>query len=393
MANRRGSGEGSIYQRQDGRWCAQVSLGYKPGGKPHRKLLYGKTRVDVSEAMKRTLRDQQLGLTIASEKQTVAQFLTDWLENSVKPKNKQLTYRSYEWIIRIHLIPGLGRLPLVKLTPQRLQAFINERHASGLSAATVKHINATLRAALSQAHRWQVVHQNAAKLITLPRSVRYEPTILTADQAKELLAFLRDHRHEALFTAALTLGLRRGETLGLRWCDIDLEKGTLQVCHSLERVKGEGLRLSEPKSDRAKRVLRIPQICLIALQKQKLVQDQERAWAGSKWHHDGFVFTTRLGTPMHPDEISHLFQKVLTDAGLPSVRFHDLRHSCATLLLSLGVPAKLVQETLGHSSYQLTMDTYSHMIPALRNEVADRMDEIFSTTVNEAVKTRTATIN
>jgi integrase len=281
----------------------------------------------------------------------------------------------------------------VKLTPQRLQAFINERHTSGLSAATVKHINATLRAALSQAHRWQVVHQNAAKLITLPRSVRYEPTILTADQAKELVAFLRDHRHEALFTAALTLGLRRGETLGLRWSDIDLEKGTLQVCHSLERVKGEGLRLSEPKSDRAKRVLRIPQICLIALQKQKLVQDQERAWAGSKWHHDGFVFTTRLGTPMHPDEISHLFQKVLTDAGLPSVRFHDLRHSCATLLLSLGVPAKLVQETLGHSSYQLTMDTYSHMIPALRNEVADRMDEIFSTTVNEAVKTRTATIN
>lgn len=216
MAGRRGSGEGSIYQRKDGRWCAQVSLGFKPGGKPHRKLLYGKTRAEVSEAMKRVLRDQQLGLTIASERQTLKQFLTDWLENTVKPKNKQLTYRSYEWIIRIHLIPGLGKLQLVHVTPQKLQAFINERSAAGLSAATVKHINATLRAALSQAHRWQLVHQSAAKLIALPRSVRYQPTILSSTQAKVLLTFVRGQRYEALFTVALTLGLRRGETLGLR---------------------------------------------------------------------------------------------------------------------------------------------------------------------------------
>jgi integrase len=393
MANRRGSGEGSIYQRQDGRWCAQVSLGYKPGGKPHRKLLYGKTRAEVSEAMKRTLRDQQLGLAITSDRQTLAQFLTDWLENTVKPKNKQLTHRSYEWIIRIHLIPGLGKLQLVQVTPQKLQAFINERSAAGLSAATVKHINATLRAALSQAHRWQLVQQNAAKLVTLPRSVRYQPTILNPTQAKELLAFVRGQRYEALFTVALTLGLRRGETLGLRWCDVDLEKGILNVRHSLERVKGEGLRLSEPKSERAKRQLRIPQLCLMALLNHRATQDQEREWAGSKWQDGGFVFTTGSGTPMHPDDISRLFPTVLKAAKLPKVRFHDLRHSCATLLLSLGVHAKLVQETLGHSSYQLTMDTYSHMIPALRNEVADRMDEILSTTVNEAVKTSGTAIN
>jgi integrase len=392
MAKHRGSGEGTIYQRKDGRWCAQVSLGYK-SGKPVRTLVYGKTRASVSEAMKRTLRDQQLGLTITSERQTVSQFLTDWLENTVKPKNKQLTHRSYEWIIRVHLIPGLGRLPLVKLTPQKLQAFINERHAAGLSAATVKHINATLRAALSQAQRWQMVHQNAAKLVTLPRSVRYQPTILSPTKAKTLLTFVRGQRYEALFTVALTLGLRRGEALGLRWCDVDLDKGTLNVCHSLERVKGEGLRLSEPKSDRANRQLRIPQICLLALMSHRVTQDKERQWAGSKWKENGFVFTTGLGTPMHPDDISRLLPMVLKAAQLPRVRFHDLRHSCATLLLSLGVHAKLVQETLGHSSYQLTMDTYSHMIPALRNEVADRMDEIFSVAVSTAVKTSEEVIN
>jgi integrase len=393
MANRRGSGEGSIYKRQDGRWCAQVSLGYKPGGKPHRKLLYGKTRSEVSESMKRTLRDQQLGLSITSERQTVAQFLSDWLENTVKPKNKQLTYRSYEWIIRIHLSPGLGRLPLVKLTPQRLQVFLNERHAAGLSAATVKHINATLRAALSQAQRWQIVHQNAAKLVTLPRSVRYQPTILTADQAKDLLRFLRGHRYEALFTVALTMGTRRGETLGLRWRDVDLENGRLEVRHSLESVKGLGLRLSQPKTERAKRTLRIPQVCVAALVKQKLAQLSQKQWAGSKWGDGDFVFTSSLGGPVQPDEVSHVFPEILEEAKLPRVRFHDLRHTCASLLLSLGVPAKLVQETLGHSTYQLTMDTYSHMIPALRDEVANRMDEIFPTTVNEAVKPGITQIN
>jgi integrase len=295
--------------------------------------------------------------------------------------------------VRIHLIPWLGKLQLVQVTPQKLQVFINERSAAGLSAATVKHINAALRAALSQAHRWQLVHQNAAKLVTLPRSVRYQPTILTPEQARELLAFVRGRRYEALFTVALTMGLRRGEILGLRWIDLDLDRGLLNVRHSLERVKGEGLRLAEPKSERAKRQLRIPQICLMALLSHRVTQNKERQWAGNKWQDDGFVFTTGLGTPMHPDDISRLLPTVLKAAKLPKVRFHDLRHSCATLLLSLGVHPKLVQETLGHSSYQLTMDTYSHMIPALRNEVADRMDEILSTTVSEAVKPSGEAIN
>jgi len=263
------------------------------------------------------------------------------------------------------------------VTPQKPQAFLNERSAAGLSSATVKHINATLRAALSQAHRWQLVQQNAAKLITLPRSVRYAPSILSPSQARDLLTFVRGQRYEALFTIALTLGLRRGETLGLRWCDVDLEKGILNIRHSMERVKGEGPRLAEPKSERAKRLLRIPQVCLMAMLNHRVIQAKERDWAGSKWQDGDFVFTTGLGTPMHPDDVSRLFPTVLKAAKLPKVRFHDLRHSCATLLLSLGVHAKLVQETLGHSSYQLTMDTYSHMIPALRNEVADRMDEIF----------------
>jgi integrase len=342
MAKRRGSGEGSIFQRKDGRWCGQIWLGYKQNGLANRKIVYGKTRSEVSESLKRLLRDQQMGLRIANDRQTLSSFLTDWLENTVKPKNKQLTVRSYDWIIRIHIVPQLGRLPLAKLTPQRLQLFINERHGSGLSATTVKHINATLRAALSQAQRWQLVHQNAAKLITLPRSAPYLPSILTPEQAKQLLEFLDGHKHEALLNVALTMGLRRGEVLGLRWSDIDLVSRSMSVRHSLERVRGQGLQLSEPKSVRSKRSLTIPQVCANALARHKVSQEKTRTWAGTKWKNTDFVFTSDIGTPLHPDDVSRLLPKILDEAKLPRVRFHDLRHSCASLLLSLGVPAKLV---------------------------------------------------
>lgn len=269
MAKRRGSGEGSIFQRKDGRWCGQIWLGYKNNGVPNRKMVYGKTRSEVSETLKRLLRDQQMGLRIENDRQTIGAFLTNWLENTVKPKNKQLTVRSYDWIIRIHIAPQLGKIPLIKLTPQRLQQFINDRHASGLSATTVKHINATLRAALSQAQRWQLVHQNVAKLVTLPRGTRYLPSILTPEQAKSLLEFLDGHKHEALFNVALTMGLRRGEVLALRWSDVDLTSRLMTVRHSLERVRGEGLQLSEPKSARSKRSLTIPQVCAHALARRK----------------------------------------------------------------------------------------------------------------------------
>lgn len=220
----------------------------------------------------------------------------------------------------------------------------------------------------------------------LPRSVQYEATILSPDQAKAFLTYLIGDRYEALFTMALTMGLRRGELLALRWGDVDLKKASLRVQHSLEHVKGEGVRLSEPKSEKAKRTLRIPQICVTSLTAHRAAQKSQREWAGTKWKDGDFIFTTGVGTPLQPDIISHVFPLALEAAKLPKIRFHDLRHSSASLLLSLGVPAKLVQETLGHSSYQLTMDTYSHMIPALHNEVADRMDDLFSSTVNEAVK-------
>lgn len=384
MAKRRGDGEGSIYQAVDGRWRAEVSLGYKPDGKVKRKIIYGRTRADVSASLKKTLREQQLGINVRPERQTLSDFLQIWLEGTVAPKNRPQTLRSYQWIIESHLKPGLGKLSLEKLGPQRVQDFLAERHASGLSAGTVKHIRATLRAALSQAHRWQLVHQNAAKLVTVPRGERYKPTVLTPEQARVFLAAAKSHRNGSLLTTAITLGLRRGEILGLRWTDVDLQEGMLHVRHSLEREKGAGLRLSPPKSERAKRSLRLPAITLQALVEQRDRQEVDRQWAGSRWKDLDFIFTTSIGSPLPPEKVNGELSAVLTAAKLPKIRFHDLRHTSATLLLSLGVHPKLVQETLGHSTFQLTMDTYSHMMPTLRNEVADRMDSVFAPTPTNA---------
>ena len=388
MGRRRGSGEGSIYHAKDGRWRGEISLGYKPDGRPRRKILYARTRSELASEMTRVLREVQIGHNVAPGKQTIEQLLTQWLEQIIRKNRKPDTYRSYEWIVRVHLIPHLGKMQVDKLTPQQVQTFLNERHDSGLNAGTVRHINATLRAALSRAQKWQLVHLNVAKLVTLPQGKKYKPTVLSPDQAKRLLKATEDHKYSALFVVALSLGLRRGEVIGLKWSDINLGRGELRVSGALGRVKGIGLQMGEPKSNSSKRTLMLPKMCLAALERQRVLQEEQRRWSGSKWKEDDYVFTSTDGGPILPETVTREFAEALNTAKLPAMRFQDLRHSCATLLLVQGVHPKLVQATLGHSSFQLTMDTYSHILPALKNEVASRMDDIFSTPTKTPTKTR-----
>jgi integrase len=393
MAKKRGRGEGSIYRTKDGRWRGEISLGYKPDGRPRRCILYGRTRAEVASEMTCKLRDLQKGLNVAPGKQTVAQFLKYWLDEVVKPNRRADTHRSYEWIVRVHLTPHLGKIQLDKLTAQWVQMFLNERHRSGLSANTVKHINATLRAAFSKAQKEGLLDRNVAKLVNLPFAEKYIPQVLDPVGAKKLLAATSEHQHSALFSVALSLGLRRGEVIGLRWRDVDLVANELRVRSSLARVKGSGMVLGEPKSRSAKRVLRLPRVCSAALLKQKRQQEEQRKWAGSAWVDSDYVFTNSRGGPLAPEVVTREFASALEGAGLPPIRFHDLRHSCATLLLVQGVHPKLVQDTLGHSSFQLTMDTYSHMLPSLKTEVASKMDDIFSVPTKSPTKRARHAIN
>jgi integrase len=397
MPKKRGCGEGSIYRMADGRWRAAISNGYR-NGKPVRKVYTAATRGEVKDKLTKALRDQQMGLPIVGEKETVANFLKHWLEHVAANNVRPSTLESYRWITEKHLVPGLGRYALAKLTAQEIQAFLNERLKGGrqphtkrtkkpqepvapanpsLSPRTVQHIHATLRTALDQALRWNLVARNVASLVDAPRVRRQEVQPYTPEEAKGLLATVATDRLEALYSAAMALGLRQGEALGLQWPDVDFAAGALTVRNSLQRVKGK-LTLVEVKAQRSRRTITLPQVAISALVRHRARQEQERSFAGERWQQTGFIFTTTIGTPLDGTTVTHRFQAMLKDAGLRRIRFHDLRHTCATLLLAQGVHPRVIMEILGHSQIAITMNLYAHVIPAMQKDVAAQMDAVLA---------------
>jgi len=371
---RRGANEGTIRERKDGRWEARVVL-TRPDGRRTRRSLLGRTRAEVRDKLQAALRAEAAGLPSVGERLTVGSFLATWLHDAVRATVRPKTYESYASIVRIHLQPGIGRFPLARLTPQQVQAFLNAEAASGLAPRTVAYIRAVLRQALRQAERWGMVSRNVARLVEPPRVPRREVRPFSPDQARQFVDAIQGDRLEALYLVALGLGLRQGEILGLAWDDIDLVAGTLTVRHALQRVNGK-LELVEPKSTTSHRVVALPAFVAEGLRAHRTRQRTERLIAGSRWHNDqrGLVFTTSVGTPMDGIAVTRRFQALLATAGLPRQRFHDLRHACASLLLAQGVAPRVVMETLGHSQISLTLNTYSHVIPALGRAAAEQMD-------------------
>lgn len=375
MAGKRGHGEGTIFKRRDGRWCAELYLGIAKDGKRQTWRTYGDTRREVADALSKVIDERRRGQSIVIEKQTLAEFLNHWLTNSVKPSVRPLTYESYEVNVRVHILPELGRHELTKLAPQHVQHWLNERVGAGLAPRTVQYAHAVLRRALNQALKWGLVHRNVATLVDVPRVVRPEVQPFTPEQARLFLSAAAGDRLRALYTVAITTGLRQGELLGLRWEDLDFETATLRVRVALQRVDG-GWRLVEPKTPKSRRVIGLPAIALAALREHCDLQDAERRHAGERWEERRLVFTTGTGRPLDGPNVTHQFQHLLVRAGLPRLRFHDLRHTCASLLLADGIPPRVIMETLGHSQISLTMNTYAHVMPALQREAAKRMDEL-----------------
>ncbi len=377
MGKRRGQNEGSIYKRGDGRWVGVISLGYK-NSKRHRKSFYGETRREVQEKLTAALRSHQQGLPPPPERQTVGQFLEYWLAQSVKLSVRSLTYEGYRLHVRNHIVPALGRIRLTKLTAQDVQELLNDKLREGYAPRTVQYMHAVLRRALVQAFKWGLVAQNVATLVDRPQVRRPEVKPFDPEQARALLVAVKGDRLEALYSVALAVGLRRGEALGLHWDDVDLDAGTLRVRRTLQRVDGK-LRLETTKTDRSRRTIALPQTVAVALRVHRARQLRERLAAGSRWQETGFVFTTGIGTPLEPRNVTRHFRNVLTKTGLPLKRFHDLRHTCASLLLVQGVHPRVVMEILGHSQISMTMDTYSHVMPVLQHEAASQMDALLVT--------------
>jgi integrase len=257
---RRGHGEGSIYQRKDGRWAASISL---EGRK--RKTFYGRTRKEVQERLKVALHEQQQGMLVTGPQQTVAQYIEYWLENVHKPTIRTLSYVKYQGLVRWHIVPELGYIQLQKLSPQHLQSLYAKKLGDGLSPKTITDIHNLLHKALDNAVRWSLISRNACDAVSPPRKKRFETHPLNTEQVRKLLDTARGHPREALIVLALATGMRRGELLGLKWQDINFDTGTLQVRRVLTYVGRQGYIEAEPKTEKSRRSIVLAPFALEAL--------------------------------------------------------------------------------------------------------------------------------
>jgi integrase len=369
---KRGNGEGSISRRKGGGWCAQYVVYTSEGRK--RRTLYGKTRQEVATKLSKALADREGGLTFDAGNLTVGEYLARWLSDSVKGTVRFSTFERHEQIARRHIRPTLGQVKLKSLTPAHVRGLIGEKLGTGLAPATVRKIHSTLHKALLQAVADGLIPRNAAD-VKAPRPAADEMRPLSEVEARAFLETARGDRFESLYVLAITTGLRRGELLGLRWDDADLERGTLRVGRALVREGGRHT-LGETKSRRGRRQVNLTARTVSALKAHRKRQLQERIKLTGLYEDRGLIVATSVGTPVNPENlVERSFKPLLKGTGLPEIQFHDLRYTCATLLLGRGVHPKLVQELLGHANIAMTLDTYSHYLPSMADAAAGAMGE------------------
>ena len=369
---RRGHGEGSIYQRKDGRWAATITL---EGQK--RKTFYGKNRKEVQEKLRVALNEQKQGMLVTGPQQTVKQYLEHWFEDVHKPTLRVSSYVRYRSLLRNHILPVLGDIQVQKLTAQHVQALYARKAKEGLSSKSIQNIHGLLHKALDNAVKWGLVSRNVCNVVSTPRLIRHEIHPLTREQAQKFLEKVRGQKLEAILTLALTTAMRRGELLALRWQDINFEAMSLHVSRTVSRIAGHGYVENDPKTSRSRRMIMLPPFTIEMLIQHRLDQEKARLKAGVRWKDQGLVFSNTHGGYLHPDYLLVKFHRLLKEIGLPDMRLHDLRHSAATILLSMGVHPKVVQEILGHSQISMTMDIYSHVLPSMQKEAMGKLNDLF----------------
>jgi integrase len=371
---KRGNGEGSITRRKGGGWSAQYVVYTSEGRK--RRTLYGKTRAEVAAKLSKALADREGGLVFDAGNLTVGEYLDRWLKDSVRGTVRISTFERHEQIIRAHLMPSFGRMKLKALTPAHVRSLHREKLDAGLAPATVRKIHSTLHKALSQAVADGLIPRNAAD-VKAPRPAPEEMRPLSEAEARTFLDAARGDRFEPLYVLAITTGLRRGELLGLRWDDADLSeaRGTLRVGRALVREGGRYI-LGETKTKRGRRRVNLTPRTVTALKAHRKRQLEERVRLAGLYEDHGLIFASENGTPLNPENlVKRSFKPLLKRAGLPEIRFHDLRHTCATLLLSRSVHPKMVQELLGHATIAMTLDTYSHYLPSMGDQASGAMGD------------------
>ncbi len=368
MVGRRGNGEGSITQREDGNWRGQLWL----YGRRH--SVSGKTRREVQNKLRDLRNDADKGIVVAKTTMTLGDYLADWVAGDVRRTRKPTTARNYSDMVRLYITPTLGKTPLARLQPEHVERLHTAMLDDDLSPKTIRIAHNVLNAALRKAVGRGTIARNVCADVRPPRLIHTEIEWFDAEQARHLRTVSADNRWGPLIAVALASGMRQGELLGLQWGDVDLESGVLHVSRQLRR---DG-QLVELKSDKHRRGIDIAGTTIAALRRLKREQNEERLLVGQAWEQRNLVFCTHVGRPLNWRNVTRAYKRMLVTAGLPDRRFHALRHTNATLLLLQGVHPKIVQERLGHSSISITLDIYSHVLPRLGSEAAGRLDLLFA---------------
>jgi len=382
MAKKRSNGEGSICRRSDGTWQAQATVGFDPAtGKSKRKTFYGKTRKEVVDKMQKVLVEFKTGNYIEPTALTIGQWLDDWHQGR-KPHISENTHELLGTMIRCHLNPVLGAIRLKDLRTRDIQKLLNEKFSSGrvdgrggLSPRTVKHIHSALNGALRQAVKERLLLHNPCEGVELPRKVNREMRTFSREDLQLFLAKTKNHPHYPAFLLTIGTGLRRGELLGLRWSDVDFHKGMLSIKQQIVRGR-HGLLFGEPKTPKSKRSIALHKELIDVLKAHKKQQNEVRLLLGAAYADHGLVFCREDGMPLDPCQFARQFGAAVKRAGLEKIRFHDLRHSYATLSLEAGVSLKAIQEVLGHTSITMTGDIYGHVTERMRQEAADKIGAV-----------------
>lgn len=373
---------GSIRRGGKGTWRIEVSLGYDPVTKKRVRdyETFRGTKAEAEIRLSAMLHALDTGTELKGERITVAEYLERWLDHA-RTRVRPRTWVRYESLVRVHVVPLIGTKRLSKVRATDLQAVLDHMTKGGQSARSVVQCHRVVSAALRQAQRWQIIAVNPAAAVQPPKPERPALTIPTPADMAAVVAGARGTDYEAPFTVAVATGLRRGELVGLRWRDVDLDAARVRVTGTLQRYAlpggGVQLLLSEPKTQRARREVALPPFAVDCLRRQRAAQAQRRLQLGAAWQDQGYVFDAGDGRPIDPDILSSAFRRVCAAAGLKGVRFHDLRHGYATTLLTEGVHPKIASEALGHSTVAFTLDTYSHVVQGLQDRAAEAIEKAF----------------
>lgn len=352
---------GCVSKRKNGSYAYTIELGKHPETKRRRQKMQAgfATKKEAESALSKALTELGRGSYVEQTTETVQEYFTNFL--TAKHQNlRPGTFRAYKGLVNCHIIPRLGQILLAKLTPQHLIAMYEAlRVERNLSAQTINHVHKLLHDGLATAVRYELISKNVASLIQPPKIIRSKMSVWTDEQLVEFLAYSKPYRYSIIILLAATCGLRRGEAIALRWVDIDLAKGTLSVNQSY--VRGEkGHVFQPPKTQAGVRTIALPQITIDALKRQKALLAQDKLAAGATYKDHGLVSQTKNGFPVSPYYFEVRWLDMLRKSGLPQIRYHDLRHTHASLLLKMDVNPKIVSERLGHSSIGITLDRYSH---------------------------------